>query len=333
MNYGILVGRPVGFALECPDIGSDMGLLGFDIGFHNGQIHAIRHLIPQADEYTANGLRSLLTQLGGPISIYFSHWARDRIPAARNSLVEEARRKKATHLLMLDPDVAVNAYRKMQPQAWFPAFWRFALENPGCVLAAPYCGRGNEDPPVQVWRGGTSEAERQRVSWDDAAKATGWEQVSAVGTGLMLIDMIVFDRIKRPYFMDHYCDGTYTQLDYTPDIWFCERCADAGIPVWLNWDCWVGHWQNQMVPCPRTGNTRPAVEERISRQYAGDGRLREAGETGASPHLFNPTLAPGGREGDFADCGADDAIVCGAGCEPCGLEHVSECDEDRGRSA
>lgn len=325
MSYGIFVGRPVGFALECPDIGSDMGLLGFDIGFHNGQIHAIRKLIPQADEYTANGLRNLLAQLGAPLKIDFCHRARDRIPAARNSLVEEARNRCMTHLLMLDPDVAVNAYLGRQPWAkpWFPAFWQFALENPGCVLAAPYCGRGNEDPPVQVWRGGTSEATRQRVSWNDAEQRTGWERVSAVGTGLMLIDMAVFDRIQPPYFMDHYFDGTYSRLDYTPDIWFCERCADAGVPVWVNWDCWVGHWQNQLVPCPRTGKHRPAE---------GNGRLRPASAAGPDPDLFDAEVAPGGCEGVVADCGADASLVCGVGGEPRPMECVSERDEDRGRS-
>ena len=335
MSYGIFVGRPVGFSLECPDIGSDMGLLGFDVGFHNGQIHAIRKLIKRADEYTANGLKELLAQLGAPIKIDFCHWARDRIPAARNSLVEEARRRGMTHLLMLDPDMALNAYQKMQPSPWFPAFWRFALENPGCVLAAPYCGRGNEDPPVQVWRGGTSEAARQRVSWDEAARATGWEQVSAVGTGLMLIDMAVFDRILRPYFMDRYYDGNYTRLDYTPDIWFCERCADAGIPVWVNWDCWVGHWQNQMVPCPRSGTTRnrPMDEGRLYHQDDGEGCLRPAGPAIANPHLFDPEIASGSCEGAFAHCGPDAPIICGRGGVSRGMADVSECDEDRGRCA
>lgn len=230
MSYRLHIGRPLGFALECPDMGTQLFTLGHQIGYANGKGREI--IYPS-----------------------LTHRCRERIPASRNQLVADAIDAGATHLLMLDPDVALDHYVGREPWAvpWFSTFWSFAMANHGSVLAAPYCGRGLADPPVQVFDGGTTETERRRVPWNDARQRRGWQRVTGVGTGLMLIDMRIFERLKPPYFIDHYADETCTRLDYTPDLWFCQLCCAAGIPIYVNWDCWVGHWQNQIVACPRVG--------------------------------------------------------------------------------
>ena len=92
-----------------------------------------------------------------------------------------------------------------------------------------------------------------RLERDRAATLTGWQKVAAVGTGLMLIDMRVFQTIHRsdaPYFTDTYTDPTETKLRYSQDVDFCLRCGAAGIPIYVNFSCWCTHWQLSEVHRP-----------------------------------------------------------------------------------
>ena len=243
--YHVHIVRPCGWGLEAPDVGTYLLLLGFNIGYENGRNH------------------------GNPnkqIAISQTQVSRARIPAARNYGVDEARKENATHLMMIDPDVAVDAFVGTEPWAkkWWGEAWGMMLSaatnwDIPIVVATPYAGLLHP-PKVQVfYRDKTGK--NRRYSWEDAGKKSGWESVNAVGSGLMLIDMRVFDTLdkqddlshqRRPYFRDLYTDERESELKYTPDIYFCERCVEAGIPIWVNWDCWCGHWQFQRVNSPRS---------------------------------------------------------------------------------
>lgn len=50
----------------------------------------------------------------------------------------------------------------------------------------------------------------------------------AIGTGAVLIDMKVFDKLERPWFF--YDDPD--KMIMTEDIWFCRQAQRAGIEVW-----------------------------------------------------------------------------------------------------
>jgi len=57
-------------------------------------------------------------------------------------------------------------------------------------------------------------------------------RAKSVGTGIILIKMDVFDRIKKPWF--------YTEFDLNgrmkmgQDIWFCRRIEDQYIEIWCD---------------------------------------------------------------------------------------------------
>ena len=249
--YHIHIVRPCGWGLEVPDVGTYLLLLGFNIGYENGKNH------------------------GNPdkqIAISLTQTNKSRIPAARNHGVKEAREEGATHLLMIDPDVAIDAFVGTEPWAkkWWSEAWYFAKrDGPPLVLTAPYAGQLQK---VHVFYR-DKEGVNRRYSWNDAGKMSGWSQVNAVGSGLMLIDMRVFDLLDkhddslnqhRPYFRDIYADERETELDYTPDVYFCERCREVGVPIWVNWDCWCGHWQLQRVTSPRCGTIPETTESEVS---------------------------------------------------------------------
>lgn len=57
-------------------------------------------------------------------------------------------------------------------------------------------------------------------------------RVEGAGTGIMLIDMNVFDKIQKPYFHFTFFDSGLIQ--FSEDIWFCERVQNAGMSVWCD---------------------------------------------------------------------------------------------------
>ena len=168
----------------------------------------------------------------------------------RNICVQHARSVEATHILFLDPDMVPDAYIQDDPQAkpfWHVA-WPFMKANPGCVLAAPYCGRRPHEPVHCFAR--NKENNLVRITRDQAALLEGWYAVDAVGTGMMLIDMAVFDRFEHPIFRDVFQDKTCTKLRQSQDVDFCLRCHAAKVPVYVNFSCWADHWQNSPVRRP-----------------------------------------------------------------------------------
>jgi hypothetical protein len=53
----------------------------------------------------------------------------------------------------------------------------------------------------------------------------------AVGTGLMLVQLSVFDKLPQPwFFFRHSGEG----LETGEDVWFCEQAAKAGLEVWCD---------------------------------------------------------------------------------------------------
>ncbi len=282
----------MGFSLECPDIGTQMMLLGYQIGFHNSK---------HPEDKTR---------------LTISHICRDRIAVARNKAVQDATDRQATHLLMIDPDISIDHYvvaGESWARQWWPTVLSFVSEHPGAVVAAPYTGQGYP-PPVHVfdWN---SEDKPRRISWEEAAIREGWQQVAAVGTGLMLIDMAVFDRMEVPYFDDVCSDARKVKVEITPDVYFSLKCRDAGVPIYVNWDCWCGHWQNQVVESPRVGGRcRVAVSNRIRPEAAhGPGCVREnAGEV-VEETVCGPDADAVLGEAIASSCGSDHPILVGPG--------------------
>jgi len=225
------VGRPTGYHQEYTEVGVWQAYLSFEL---RRVCHKARFTIDTVD--TA------------------------RILLARNQLVRRARLNRADYLLMIDPDMIPDCRLGYWPEAesFMESSWRKLQECPRCVLAAPCRGAGpTHDGPqrwrVHVFQKGEGEETLIRMETQDAAMLRGWQEVEAIGSGMMLIPMAVFNRLDEdaeqrglgvvPYFDDVYEDQAKTEIRYTQDIYFCLRCRKAGIPIYANFSAWAGHWQ------------------------------------------------------------------------------------------
>lgn len=55
-------------------------------------------------------------------------------------------------------------------------------------------------------------------------------KVGAVGTGFCMIDLKVFEKIPKPWFVADFIDGEFM----TEDVYFCNKARSFGIDVWCD---------------------------------------------------------------------------------------------------
>lgn len=192
-----------------------------------------------------------------------------RIALMRNLLVEMARERGATHLLMVDPDMLPDRFLREKNgkplNRYRPFVWeaiKFAATHPQSVLAAPYHGQQPSGSVCHVFA--RNEAgELRRLPKPEAERLRGWQRVDAVGTGLMLLDMKLFDVLEPPYFFDEYKDAKQTTLLHSQDVAFCLKCGKAGVPTYVNFDCWAGHYQEKIVVPEFEEPQLPKIDPRV----------------------------------------------------------------------
>lgn len=68
--------------------------------------------------------------------------------------------------------------------------------------------------------------------WISSVGRTGLQEVEAVGFGVILIRLSVFDALARPWFDTPY-DG---QNHVGEDLYFCQQARNAGFSVWIDHD-------------------------------------------------------------------------------------------------
>ena len=73
---------------------------------------------------------------------------------------------------------------------------------------------------------------RRDGSWMSSVERSGLQEVDAVGFGVMLIHMPVFDVLARPWFDTPY-DG---HNHHGEDFYFCHKAINAGFSVWIDHD-------------------------------------------------------------------------------------------------
>lgn len=220
-EYHLYVGRPVGWGLEIAAMGSYLLRLGASLR----QFPEIRHLST-------------------------SHYTNSRVAMSRNWLVKNAQEVGATHLLMVDPDMVPD----IGGVRFFDEAWPFILEHPGSICAAPYCG---PSPKKDVHVFGVSReypSRMVRLPREQYGDYAGWVRAVGVGTGLMLIDMTVFDKLKHPYFDDAYHDETKCELKNSQDVVFCRKASEAQIPIYVNFLTPAGHQQTIVETLPDAGS-------------------------------------------------------------------------------
>jgi hypothetical protein len=138
------------------------------------------------------------------------------IAAGRNRLAAQAKERGATHLLFVDYDM------------YFPpdTISRL-LKHDKDIVGAAYNKR--KDPP-----------ESTAVPVEEPAPSDKLFKCQALGTGLLLIKMSVFDTFKSPWFMFGYKeDGS---MLYGEDTYFCQHAIKkGGLDVWADPTLGVKH--------------------------------------------------------------------------------------------
>jgi hypothetical protein len=185
------------------------------------------------------------------------------ITMTRNLCVRNALRQNVDFLLMVDNDMAPDReLMKGDPEAkpFWDTTWQFMKKRGApCIVAAPYCG----PPPIsniyvfywgnwQNWEQNPQPDHRlEQYTRNEAAQMTGIQPVGALPTGLILIDMRIFDKLKPPWFYYEWKDEYADQKASTEDVTFSRDLGLLGIDVFCNWDAWAGHWKRICVEKPR----------------------------------------------------------------------------------
>lgn len=64
-------------------------------------------------------------------------------------------------------------------------------------------------------------------------------QAKAVGTGVMLIRMSIFNQIERPFFTTETHENGFTTMG--EDYWFCRQARNKDIEIWIDPTIQIGH--------------------------------------------------------------------------------------------
>lgn len=146
-----------------------------------------------------------------------------RTDLARNTLAEHLLADgRFTHLLMLDCD-------HRHPADIVEKLAARVAEDPSRLVVTGLAFRRGVpfDPCMYI-------ADAQ----DNVYVPEEWEpgallRVDLAGTAAMLISRAVFERLPKPWFAFDYsraAEGAWPG----EDIWFCRRCMEAGIPIWVD---------------------------------------------------------------------------------------------------
>lgn len=179
------------------------------------------------------------------------------ITMTRNKVIKAAQQDGADFVVMIDsdmkPDLAIPGAKPFWPTAF-----DFAVQHRGpCVVGVPYCGPPpHENVYVFRWahvQDGHPNADLRIDQYprEDAAARAGFEEVAALPTGLILIDMRAIASLKPPYFEYEYQDPPFNTVKATTeDVYFTRNLSLAGVPQYVLWDAWAGHHKRKVVGKP-----------------------------------------------------------------------------------
>lgn len=248
----------------------------------------------------------------------------------RNAAVEVALANDFDYLCMVDSDMAPDLpYEGAKP--FLQTAWGFALNHDGpCVIGAPYCSAPpNEKVLAYRWNqretGDNTPVVLEEYGREEAASKTGFERVAALATGLLLIDLRAVRRLEPPYFDYEWSNPKMCRKVSTEDIYFSRDLAVAGIPCYVAWDSWAGHWKRKKVGKPeivdlmsvpsrlgRICGIQPQQAPRPERQPEPKPETSRTIEAQADPKPDGPFIDPMSQEEVDALCellGDDPATV------------------------
>lgn len=193
------------------------------------------------------------------------------ITMTRNRSIEIAKEEGMDFLLMVDsdqyPDVELDNDDPEARPFWDSSF-DFAMkhyEKGPVIIGAPYCGPPVAEENVYVFHWNSKITGNPQPDYSitaftrfEAQQRAGIEPVAALPTGLILIDMRIFEHLVPPYFYYEWKDKRLQcEKASTEDVVF-TRNASMSVqlklgynPVMCNWDSWAGHWKPKCVRKPR----------------------------------------------------------------------------------
>ena len=218
------------------------------------------------------------------------------ITMTRNRAVKRAREAGVDYLVMIDNDMSPDAYLATNPyrigtdplaKPFLSSTFDFMIEHDGpCVVGAPYCGPPpHENIFVFLWRkfqsdhpNGEVDVSLQQYEREEAAIRTGFEEVAALPTGLIMLDMRIFDKLEQPWFDYEWKDREASEKASTEDVMFSREVSLSGFPIYCNWDAWAGHWKPKCVGKPQLlpiSQLRRQFVEVVKRDLSSDERLTD----------------------------------------------------------
>lgn len=148
----------------------------------------------------------------------------------QNQLVKHAQAWKATHILWVEDDM------QFPPDSLHRLFaWRQPW------VGANYAMRAG--PPFEYVALGL---DKKRVY--TGPESSGLEEVLYTGYGVTLMDITIFDKLKKPYFEHKWLgDDVYC----TTDAYLAEQVRNAGVRIYVDHDLskQVGHVGNHVYQC------------------------------------------------------------------------------------
>ena len=191
------------------------------------------------------------------------------VPMVRNKAVENARTCGADVLVMVDSDMWPDRRLGRDPSA--KPFWDSSFDllyerwcrGDYTVIGAPYCGPPpHESPYVFTYRNFRSahpnpDLRLEMFSREEVVGRTGFEEVAALPTGLIMYDMRIFQVMDPPYFYYEYKDKFQSEKASTEDV---TATRDVSLltqsrlgynPCFCNWDAWAGHMKPLCVDKPQ----------------------------------------------------------------------------------
>ena len=217
-----------------------------------------------ADWYFEKAVSSL-TAMGGVEAVTFTTKFRGYpVTRLRNKACAAALSGGYDYLLMIDNDNIPDCRLGKDPRAkpFFPDALEFARKQGPCVVGAPYCATPpKENCIVMKWDPLADpdlmlEATMTKFSRLEAATLTGFQEVAALPTGMLLIDLRVLDELPPPWFQYEYTSDRELDLAATEDVYFTRNLSWVGVKQFVFWDAWAGHMKEKMVDRPEVPNVQ-----------------------------------------------------------------------------
>ena len=194
-------------------------------------------------EFTHSILALAQLELQNPSDRYeikdFIRWTGAYIPHNRNALVREAKSMGYDWLLMIDCDESFNA-------DLLRILMRSAQENTRPIITGIYTNVVEFDVSdgAVVSNMLFKELEDGQYASVEPDGPSPFK-IDACGTGLMLINLSVFDNIEEPWFWLELIvpEGKDKPQMMSEDISFCRKAREAGYEIWCDPLAEATHWK------------------------------------------------------------------------------------------